>query len=322
MTRPTSIRKRLFYQLAIVAAVLSLAFVMVVRGVASRAAEGTQDDILAASATAIADSLSSEQGEVTLELPYSALSMLGTINEDRVFYRVTVEGETLTGYPDLPVSNLPTRIDTPAFSTEFYRGDEVRLSSILRRVSNTATGSRVVVTVAQTRSGLAAITQRITITATGVGLLFFLLATTLSLLAANSALRPLRRMTGAVTRRGPSDLRPVTAETPAEPPPLVDALNSFIGEEFGYRAYLVNGKDTSTGQNVGLLTRIDPADDVRRTEARADFPLPVGTPCHASSLQCTADGRAGQRLRHYLGGRRRRPGARAPPVRAVGAARV
>ena len=228
MRQPTSIRKRLFYQLAAVAAVLSLAFVLVVRGVASRAAEGTQDDILAASATAIADSLSSEQGEVTLELPYSALSMLGTINEDRVFYRVTVDGETLTGYSDLPVTNVPTRLDASAFSTEVYRGDEVRLASILRRVSNTATGSEVVVTVAQTRSGLAAISRRITVTATGVGLLFFLLATTLSLLAANSALRPLSRMTSAVTRRGPSDLRPVTAETPAELAPLVGALNSFM----------------------------------------------------------------------------------------------
>lgn len=228
MRQPTSIRKRLFYQLAAVAAVLSLAFVLVVRGVASRAAEGTQDDILAASATAIADSLSSEQGEVTLELPYSALSMLGTINEDRVFYRVTVDGETLTGYADLPVTNVPTRLDVSAFSTEVYRGDEVRLASILRRVSNTATGSEVVVTVAQTRSGLAAISRRITVTATGVGLLFFLLATTLSLLAANSALRPLSRMTSAVTRRGPSDLRPVTAETPAELAPLVGALNSFM----------------------------------------------------------------------------------------------
>jgi len=228
MRQPTSIRKRLFYQLAAVAAVLSLAFVLVVRGVASRAAEGTQDDILAASATAIADSLSSEQGEVTLELPYSALSMLGTINEDRVFYRVTVDGETLTGYADLPVTNVPTRLDASAFSTEVYRGDEVRLASILRRVSNTATGSEVVVTVAQTRSGLAAISRRITVTATGVGLLFFLLATTLSLLAANSALRPLSRMTSAVTRRGPSDLRPVTAETPAELAPLVGALNSFM----------------------------------------------------------------------------------------------
>ncbi|MEP3346596.1 MAG: sensor histidine kinase N-terminal domain-containing protein [Litoreibacter sp.] len=228
MKRPASIRKRLFYQLAAVAAVLSLAFVLVVRGVASRAAEGTQDDILAASATAIADSLTSEQGEVTLELPYSALSMLGTINEDRVFYRITVNDGTLTGYADLPANNLPTRLDTPVFSTEVYRGDEVRLTSILRRVSNTAAGSQVVVTVAQTRSGLAAISRRITITATGVGLLFFLLATTLSLLAANSALRPLNRMTGTVARRGPSDLRPVTGEAPTELTPLVDALNSFM----------------------------------------------------------------------------------------------
>ncbi|WP_281857247.1 sensor histidine kinase [Litoreibacter halocynthiae] len=229
MKQPTSIRKRLFFQLAAVAAVLSLAFVMVVRGVASQAAEGTQDDILAASATAIADSLTSEDGKVTLELPYSALSMLGTINEDRVFYRVMVQGETLTGYADLPVTRSPRRLDTPAFSTEIYRGDEVRVASVLRRVANTATGSEVVVSVAQTRSGLAAISRRITITATSVGLLFFLLATTLSLLAANSALRPLRRMTGAVTRRGPSDLRPVTAEAPKELVPLVDALNSFMG---------------------------------------------------------------------------------------------
>ena len=58
----------------------------------------------------------------------------------------------------------------------------------------------------------------------------------------------------------------------------LDTLNAFIGADFGYRAYLVNGKDTSTGQNVGLLTRVDPVEDVRRTEARADYPLPVGTP--------------------------------------------
>lgn len=228
MRPASSIRKRLFFQLAAVAAVLSLAFVLVVRGVASQAAEGTQDDILAASATAIADSLRSEHGAVTLELPYSALSMLGTINDDRVFYRVAIKGKTLTGYADLPISNMPTRTDTPSFTTEIYRGDEVRVASVLRHIANNDRGSQVVVTVAQTRLGLVAISQRITSTATGVGLLFFLLATTLSLLAANSALRPISRLTGAVTRRGPSDLRPVTAEAPAELTPLVDALNSFM----------------------------------------------------------------------------------------------
>ena len=105
MTPQGSIRRRLFFQLAGVAAVLSLTFFIVVRSVAERAAEGTQDEILAASATAIADSLRSENGGVTLDLPYSALSMLGSVSEDRVFYRVTADGKTLTGYDDLP---LPT----------------------------------------------------------------------------------------------------------------------------------------------------------------------------------------------------------------------
>ena len=45
-----SIRRRLFFQLAGVAAVLPLAFFLVVRTVAERASEGTQDDILSAAA--------------------------------------------------------------------------------------------------------------------------------------------------------------------------------------------------------------------------------------------------------------------------------
>lgn len=76
MTARRSIRRRLFFQLAGVAALLSLAFFLVLRSVAERAAEGTQDGILSASATAMADSLRSVADGVTLDLPYSALSML------------------------------------------------------------------------------------------------------------------------------------------------------------------------------------------------------------------------------------------------------
>ncbi|MBD3677349.1 MAG: sensor histidine kinase N-terminal domain-containing protein [Rhodobacteraceae bacterium] len=230
-----SIRRRLFFQLAGVAALLSVAFFLVLREVAEGAAEGTQDEILAASATAIADSLRSESGGVTLDLPYSALSMLGTVSQDRVFYRVTVAGETLTGYDDLPQparapqSARAPQPGAPVFDTLNFRGDDVRIVSISRRVGSQASQAQVVVTVAQTRQGLAAISRRITSTATSIGVGFFLLATALSLLAAGSALAPIDRMTGAVTRRGPQDLRPVTAETPAELVPLVEALNSFMG---------------------------------------------------------------------------------------------
>ncbi|WP_236626271.1 sensor histidine kinase [Actibacterium mucosum] len=222
------------------AAILSLAFFLVLRSVAERAAEGTQDDILAASATAIADSLRSENAAVTLDLPYSALSMLGTVSEDRVFYRVAVDGRTLTGYNDLPD---PPRLGRPgeaAFHTHDYRGEEVRMVAVTRRVGSLNNTAQAVITVAQTRQGLAAISQRITATATAVGTGFFLLATALSLFAAGSALRPIDRLTGAVTRRGPKDLRPVTAKAPTELVPLVDALNSFMAR---LRASLLRTED-------------------------------------------------------------------------------
>jgi len=223
-----SIRRRLFFQLVGVAALLSLAFFLVVRVLAEQAAEGTQDDILSASATAIADSLHSEDRGVTLELPYSALSMLATINDDRVFYRVVANQETLTGYDDLPLPEALPRIGTPVFATFPYRGEPVRAVSVIRPVGPATDITEVIVTVAQTRAGLAAISRRITTTATGIGLGFFLLATVLSLWAANTALAPIARITGSVTRRGPKELRPVVADPPTELVPLVNALNSFM----------------------------------------------------------------------------------------------
>lgn len=239
-----SIRRRLFFQLAGVAAVLSLTFFLVLRGVAERAAEGTQDDILAASAIAIADSLRSEEGHVTLELPYSALSMLGTVGQDRVFYHIVAGGHSLTGYADLPAPATTPRPGEPSFATHVFRGDRIRAVSVMRPVGGgAAQATDVVVTVAQTRQGLEATSRRITITATGVGVGFFLLATALSLWAASTALAPIDRMTASVTRRGPKDLRPVNAETPAELVPLVDALNSFMGR---LRASLMRTEDFIT----------------------------------------------------------------------------
>jgi endonuclease/exonuclease/phosphatase family metal-dependent hydrolase len=45
----------------------------------------------------------------------------------------------------------------------------------------------------------------------------------------------------------------------------LNALNTLYLGRCGYRAYLVNGRDTFTGQDVGLLTRIDPeGEELRR----------------------------------------------------------
>lgn len=224
----SSIRRRLVIQLAVVAAILSLAFFLIVRVIAERAAEDTQDDILAASATAIADALYADRGQVGLDLPYSAISMLGTISQDRVFYRVAVAGQTLTGYEDLQGPDARNIGTDAVFATFSYRGENVRAATVLRPVSLGNQPVAVTVTVAQTQRGLAAISSRITVISTAIAVGFFFLATALSLLTAQSALAPLDRMTQAVARRGPNDLRPVDTDAPTELVPLVEALNKFI----------------------------------------------------------------------------------------------
>lgn len=225
---PGSIRRRLVVQLALVAALLSVAFFFSLRVVAERATEATQDNILAASATSIADAVYTDAGTVRVEIPYSALSMLGTVSEDRVFYHVILDGQTLTGYDDLPVPDGRVARRGPLFATYAYRGDTVRAVVVTRGLSVANQARRVQVVVAQTRFGLAAISSRITTTATAIGVAFFLTATALSAFAAQNALSPLNRLAEAVTRRGPKDLRPVTAETPTELAPLVGGLNGFI----------------------------------------------------------------------------------------------
>lgn len=45
-----------------------------------------------------------------------------------------------------------------------------------------------------------------------------------------------------------------------------------------YIPYLKKGTDTSTGQNVGMLTRVDPLIDLYRTELKYNYPIP-GSKC-------------------------------------------
>ena len=53
-----------------------------------------------------------------------------------------------------------------------------------------------------------------------------------------------------------------------------DELNILKGQlDNSYTPYLLKGTDTSTGQNVGMLTRVDPIKTLYRTEVRYDYPI-------------------------------------------------
>jgi exonuclease III len=55
-------------------------------------------------------------------------------------------------------------------------------------------------------------------------------------------------------------------------------LNEKAGRDLKYIPYLIQGTDTSTGQNVGLLTRIDPSVSLARSDARESYPI-AGNRC-------------------------------------------
>ncbi|WP_316014218.1 sensor histidine kinase [Roseobacter sp. HKCCA0434] len=224
-----AIGRRLVILLAAVAALLSIMSWSMVTGLARQAAGRAQDNVLAASATTIAETLRSEGGEVRLELPYSAFSMLGAISQDRVFYKVTADGAMLTGYADLPQpATEGARTGVPVFDTGSYRGSELRLASVTRPVLTGSRATRVTVTVAQTRGGVAAIAGEISRLAAGLSVAFFIVAVVLSSVAARASLRPLNDVAQAVARRGPTDLRPLRRAAPTELAPLVLSLNRLM----------------------------------------------------------------------------------------------
>jgi len=54
-----------------------------------------------------------------------------------------------------------------------------------------------------------------------------------------------------------------------------------------YLPYLVQGTDTATGQNVGILTRVDPIEDIKRTTNRVEYPI-SGSKCGSTNKGTSA----------------------------------
>ncbi|WP_415919889.1 sensor histidine kinase N-terminal domain-containing protein [Tateyamaria sp. SN6-1] len=228
MTPTQSIGRRLTLLLAAISALLAILSWSMVSIIARQAAERTQDNILAASATTIAETLRSEGGEVRLDLPYAAFAMLGAVSQDRVFYRVDAAGEVLTGYADLPLGGAQPTPGQIAFDTVTYLDANLRMASITRRVLAGPEPVPVTVSVAQTRNGIGRISGELSRTAAALSVAFFVLAVVLTAVAARASLRPLNEIAEAVARRGPSDLRPIKRAAPAELVPLISSLNRLI----------------------------------------------------------------------------------------------
>lgn len=230
MKSPTtkgSIRQRLLILLLVSAAAIGILLYLVVQSVARQVAQESQDNILAASAISILDSARVTGGEISLDLPYSALSMLDSVTDERAFYSIRLNEQFLSGYENLPRPADYVSGDT-SFQSAEYLGEDVRIAST-RRIFSTSEGQAYLeISVAQTLAGMNRTLARISNMSLAIGIGFFVLSALVAMFIARSTIHPLHRLTESVSRRGPSDLRPVSAPVPSEMAPLVSSLNNLM----------------------------------------------------------------------------------------------
>lgn len=226
LAQPGSIRQRLLAFLLVGAAAMAVVLYFIVRSVAGLLAQESQDNILSASAFSIIDSTRVLDGELVVDIPYFAFSMLNNASDERVFYAIRLGDEFLSGYEQLPRPN--TINGEINFHSERFLEQDVRVASARRPISLSEGSSVLEVSIAQTRQGLSETLARITRLAAGIGAGFFALGAVLAVLVANTTFRPIERLTASVSRRGPGDLRPVSTSVPSEMAPLVASLNGFM----------------------------------------------------------------------------------------------
>ena len=148
-----SIKRRLSALLTIVAAIIAIFLYFLIQSVSRQIAQSSQDNILLASATSIIDSSRFNKGELSIDLPYSSLSMLDTVTDERVFYSIKLDNKFLSGYKFLPKADAFETNNIAYLSGNFLE-QNVRVVTVKRYFSINGQPVALEVSVAQTLNGL------------------------------------------------------------------------------------------------------------------------------------------------------------------------
>ena len=212
MHKPSSLRWRLLWNLALLLVVLMLASGLSAYWNGREAADTAYDRTLLASARTIAAGVSQRDGTLSADVPYVALDTFAYDSAGRIFYLVNdINQKLISGYENLPPPppGTPRTDDYPALARFYnakYQGQNVRVVSLLKPVSEPNMNGMAEIRVAETdearvsmaRSLAADTLLRLGMLAIGALLLVWF--------AVSAALRPLERLRTAVEERQPDDL--------------------------------------------------------------------------------------------------------------------
>lgn len=252
--RPASLRRTILVWLVLATAAIGVLALLDTRVEALRTAREVSDRVLVGSAMAIAEGVSVDaEGGLAITIPFSALDMLSSTAQDQVFYRVDGPEGILTGYQDLVPLSVSAGLET-ALADATYKALPIRTATLSRELTTGEGTLPFTVTVAETtrardalaRSILTRSALRIAGLIAGAALVAWTVAT--------YALRPLDRLSRAISTREPHDLTPIQTDAPAELSPVVDALNGFLSRLSRAMAALQNFASNANHQIRTPLT--------------------------------------------------------------------
>ncbi len=230
--RTPSLRRALLLNLSVPTSVLAIILGVAGSLLINRTVETAFDRVLDGSVRAIAERITVEDNEVTVDLPQVALGMLETRANDSIYYSVSYRGEAVTGYQDLPLADLTGQ--QPGVVNHFdltYKGVPVRLAALAQRAYGKP--EPVLVEVAETKNGRTATQRELLLALAALEAGIILTATVLGWFAVKRGLTPLVKLGREIDERQlrtKDSLRPLDlAGIPSEVHPPVQAINQLFG---------------------------------------------------------------------------------------------
>ncbi|ACS86356.1 sensor histidine kinase [Musicola paradisiaca] len=235
MPKVDSLRGQLVMYLGLPMVMLWAVSVWTHYGSARDAATHAYDRTLLASARTVAERLTVRDGRLAVDVPWVALDSFERNMNDPLYYQVvTPQGETLSGYDDLPAvpQNTPLSRSYPAlvrFYDARYLGNEIRVAALWQPINEAGIDGMVLILVAERLSSRQSFAQRLLMTALISQSLLVSLALLMAVVLLRQLLRPLRQLSSLMLRREPGDLTPLPPLLHwAEMQPLMVAFNRYI----------------------------------------------------------------------------------------------
>jgi two-component system sensor histidine kinase TctE len=229
--RPPSLKRRLLLTL-----LLPLCCILSILGIAGawlvyRMVQDASDRVLSGSLQAISETLSVQQGYLTLDLPPSALGMLENSDRDNIYYSIRYRGKLITGYPELPSSDTSFRLNEVRFSDSVFHGVPIRIAAEAKLVPQL--DFPVIVQVAETTKNRTGMAHRLQISLIFGEIFLLVVIASLMFLAVAWGLRPLATLSRDVEARNSQDemdFAPLpVSSVPLEAAPFVSAFNNLLG---------------------------------------------------------------------------------------------